>query len=134
MDIVKLRNEMADPLGRGYAGMSDAEVAADLNTVYRTSTLDTLDGAAVYEQVDITEFLALTSTQQSEVWNIVHLGAGIRVAAGSRARSRFIALFGAGSTTISNLLAAITQSISRTQELGLGRARPGHVYEARGGG
>ena len=34
-----------DPLGRGYAAMSDADAAADLNTVYRTKyrTLDTRD-------------------------------------------------------------------------------------------
>ena len=135
MDIVKLRNEITtDPLGRGYSGMSDAAVAADLNTVYRTSMLDALDGATIYEQVDIAEFLSLTSAQQAEVWNIAHLGASIRVGAGSKARARFLSLFGGGSTTISNLLAAITQSISRAQELGLGTVYPGHVYRARAGG
>ena len=36
-----IRGELdADPLGRGYAAMSDVEVSADLNTLYRESWLD----------------------------------------------------------------------------------------------
>ena len=41
-----LSDELAnDPLGRGYAGMTDAQAATDLNTVYRTRyrLLDTRD-------------------------------------------------------------------------------------------
>lgn len=39
MNYQTLRDELAnDPLTRGYATMSDAEAAADLNTAYRTTT------------------------------------------------------------------------------------------------
>lgn len=122
-----------DPLTRGYSGMTDAEAAADLNTVYRTRQLERLDPADAYDVVDVSEFLALTDAQRDEIWNIVHLGtaAGILVTAGSRARARFIAIFGAGSDTIAALLALITEDISRGGELGLGYVKPGHVTKAR---
>ncbi len=35
-NLLGLKSEIAgDPLGRGYSGMSDAEIATDLNTAYR---------------------------------------------------------------------------------------------------
>ena len=35
-DIAGIKAEIdADPLGRGYAGMTDQQVADDLNTAYR---------------------------------------------------------------------------------------------------
>lgn len=120
-----------DPLGRGYSGMSDKAVANDLNTTYRTRVLDVLNGGAVYEQVDVSEFAGLTDAQRAEVWDIVHLGASIPVGPGSKARSRFVSIFGGGSTTISNLAAATTQSISRAEELGLPAVREGDVIKAR---
>lgn len=121
-----------DPLGRGYSGMTDEEVTADLNTVYRTITIGLLDGAEVYEAIDVTEYQALTSENKAEVWNIVHLGPSIAVGVGTKARSRFISLFGGGSTTMGNLLARVTKNVSRAEELGLGRVvLEGHVTKAR---
>ena len=132
MNLVVLRDELAtDPLERDYSTMSDAEAADDLNTVYRTRTLDTLSGGVVYDQVDDTEFLALTDTEQAEVWNIAHLGAEIRVGPGSKARAQFISIFGVGSATISNLLDEITIDCSRAEELGLGMVKAGYVSKAR---
>ena len=132
MNYTILRNELADdPLGRGYSGMTDLEAANDLNSQYRTRTLDNLDGGTVYDQVDVAEFTALTAEDKEEVWAIVHLGANIPVYSGSKARDRFISIFGGGSTTISNLQAIITVSISRSQELGLGTVSEGDVYKAR---
>ena len=132
MNLIVLATELeTDPLERGYAAMTDAEAAADLNTVYRTRMLDTLSGGVVYDQLDDTEFLALTEGEQAKVWDIVHLGAEIRVGPGSKARGELVGTFGAQSTTISNLLGEITVNISRAAELGLGIVKPGYVQKAR---
>lgn len=132
MDYQALYTELStDPLSRGYASMSALEAANDLNTVYRTRQLTTMSGAQIYEQVDITEFGNLTDVQRQEVWDIVHLGEAINVAAGSKARTRFIALFGAGSDTITALAAELTEDISRAAELGLGIVTQGDVEAAR---
>ena len=132
MDLVVLADELStDPLARGYAGMTDLEAANDLNTVYRTRELEMLDGGTVYDQVDNTEFTALDAAGQAEVWDIVHLGANIPVGVGSKARDRFVALFGGGSDTITALQATLTENISRGVELGLGVIAEGHVTKAR---
>jgi len=134
MDYVVLYDELTeDPLTRGYAALSDAQAAADLNTVYRTRQLERLDGADVYDVMDQTEWLALTTVQQEEIRDIMHIGttAGHLVTPGARARARFITIFGGGSATITALLASITEDISRGVELGLGHVKPGHVTKAR---
>jgi hypothetical protein len=129
MDYLVLFNEInTDPLGRGYSSMSDAEVAADLNTVYRTRNRGLMTASEVYNAVDETEFIALTAEQKAEVWNIVHMGEldpfGLEA-------DRFLAIFGGGSTTISTLGDLRVDDISRAQELGLGEIYEGYVTKAR---
>ena len=77
------------------------------------------------------EITALDAAGQAEVWDIVHLGANIPVGVGSKARDRFVALFGGGSDTITALQATLTENISRGVELGLGVIAEGHVTKAR---
>ncbi|NIQ89663.1 MAG: hypothetical protein GWN93_11675 [Deltaproteobacteria bacterium] len=132
MDYRILANELiTDPLGRGYSTMTDKEAAADMNTLYRTRELDILSGGVVYDAVDIPEFQALSTSGKAEVWNISHLGAEIPVGPTSKARSRFITLFGAQSDTISNLQDIITIAISRGEELGWGIVKTGDIEKAR---
>ena len=134
MDYVILHDELtADPLARGYSTMSDAQAAADLNTVYRTRTLEQLDQANVYNAVVPAEFVTLSADGKREVWDIVQVGGagGLWVRPGDIARARFIALFGAESDTIQALAALLTEDISRAQELGLSTVKPGHVTKAR---
>lgn len=119
-----------DPLGRGYAGMTDAQVAADLNTVNRDNWVP-LSSSQIFESIDAAEFVALTPAQQARVDRILGLGSGIQTTPGSQARSELIAVFGGGSTTITTLASIANQQISRAQELGLGVVREGHVTEAR---
>lgn len=133
MDYVILHDELStDPLTRGYSTMTDAEAADDLNTVYRTRTVERLDQADVYNAVVMAEFTALSAEGRREVWDIVQVGgaSGLWVRPGDTARERFIALFGAGSDTIQALAALLTEDISRAQELGLGTVKPGHVTKA----
>ena len=134
MDYVILHDELtADPLTRGYSTMSDAQAAADLNTVYRTRAVERLDQADVYNAVVVSEFTALSADARREVWDIVQVGgaSGLWVRPGDTARARFITLFGAESTTIQALAALLTQDITRAQELGLSTVKPGHVTKAR---
>lgn len=133
MNIQKLKTELAaDSLGRGYAGMSDQEAADDLNTAYRQIQDERIDPATVYNNVDVSEFLALAAAQRQEVWDIIHVGGagGLWIRSGDTARERFVAIFGGTSTTIANLLVVITHDVSRAVELGI-RVKPGLVAEAR---
>ena len=134
MDYVILHSELTtDPLTRGYSTMSDAQAAADLNTAYRTRTLERLDQADVYNAVVVAEFTALNADSKQEVWNIIHVGGatGLWVRPGDTARTRLISIFSAASATIQALAALLTQDITRAQELGLGTVKPGHVTKAR---
>jgi len=132
MDYLTLHDELInDPLARGYATMTDEEAAADLNTAYRTYVRDSIAGSEVYERVVVSEFLALTDAEKAEVWNIVHLGDEISVGPNSKARTRFIALFGSGSETIAALADYLTVPISRATELGLLLVRESDVFKAR---
>lgn len=120
-----------DPLSRGYSGMSNAQIATSLNTANRTRTATHLAGSVIYEQIVVSEYLALTAEQKAEVWDIIHLGENIDVRPGSKARTRFISLFGAGSGTINAIASVLNTSISRAEELGLGVISEGLVAEAK---
>ena len=134
MDYAVLAAELGgDPLSRGYAAMTDAEAAADLNMLYRTRQSERADPADAYNVIDQSEWSALAAAQQQEIAAILQIGTalGHLVTPGSRVRQRFIAIFGAGSDTIAALLDLITVDISRAEELGLGAVKPGHVEKAR---
>jgi len=129
MDLGKLKTELTvDPLERGYAAMTDAEAAADLNTEYRSRNRASLTGSAALNAIDPGEFNSLDATVQQRVWNILHLGNlnpfGVEA-------TLFAAAFGAESTTIDNLIALRVEVISRGVELGIGRVRAGDVERAR---
>ena len=132
MDSIVLWEEIStDPLTRGYATMADAEVAADMNLLYRAMVRDTLSSADVYEQIDVAEFQGKTDAQKVYVRDLLGLGDNIQVGPDSKARTVLIAVFGGASVTISALAAILQVSISRATELGLGIVKPGHVQVAR---
>ena len=127
-----LKTEIADdPLGRGYAAMTDAEAADSLNTANRTVTRETLSSADIYETIVVSEFQALSDAAKVYVRDILALGGDVRVGAGSKARTVLIGTFGGGSATITALAAAITDTVSRATELGLGFVHPGDIENAR---
>ena len=127
-----LRDELVnDPLGRGYAAMTNQQAADSLNAINRTRLRDTLSSAEIYEALDVTEFQSKTAAQQVYVRDVLGLGDNVRVGASSKARTVFVAVFGANSQTIANLLAVMTADLSRAAELGLPFVGPHHVAEAR---
>lgn len=132
MDSQILWNEIStDPLARGYATMTDAQVASDMSTVYRTTVRTTLSSAEIYENINVTEFQSKTDAQKTYVRDVLGLGQEVQVGPDSKARAVLIAVFGAGSDTIQALAAMLLVAISRSQELGLGIVKPGHVQVAR---
>lgn len=104
-----------DPLTRGYSGMTDAQIAADLNTVYRTRNRDYVFGWEIFNATNDTEYSALTDAQKS-AWDALCAIEQIDTGNGV-AKAREAELFGAGTTTRSNLQALRTENISRAQEL-----------------
>ncbi len=131
-----LKDELTlDPLSRGYVGMTDQAAADDLNSIYpapdtRTRNRTSLSGSEVANAIDVAEFISLTNSQEQEIWNWLHLGTlnpfGIEA-------TRFMVIFGGGSTTIAALLAIRLESITRAQELPGVRSpvKVGHVQVAR---
>ena len=110
---------LTDPLGRGYAAMSDQEVVDDMQIVNRDNWID-LSSSQVFEATDRAEFIALSSANQARVDRIYGLGNAIKSVPGSMSRTELIAVFGVGSLTIANLAAIANQQINRASELGIG--------------
>ena len=106
-----------DPLGRNYAGMTSAQILTDLQTINRTRNKTGLSPSEVYQNIDQGEWAALTASEQDEIWNILHLGDPLDPF--GREATRFIAIFGGGSTTITALQAFRIDNISRLQEIGI---------------
>ena len=115
-----------DPLGRGYSGMSDAEIVTSLNTVDRTQNRSSMTASEVLNAIDIAEWNALSDADQQKIWDVLHIR-GINPF-GVEA-TIFVAVFGAGSDTITALQAARVTTVSRATELGIGFVKLGHVQE-----
>lgn len=129
MDYQVLKNEiLTDPLARGYSGMTDQQVADDLNTVYRTRNRDSMTGREFKDQWDSTEFSALTENQQSLLYSLAArddlnpFGVDATTVQG---------IFPGGGITITALAAYRVEDISRGEELGIGVVTAANVDAAR---
>ena len=68
MDYAALKSEIeTDPLTRGYSGMTDQQIADDLNTVYRTRNRSVMTGKEVKDRIDTTEWNSRTDAQKQIV-------------------------------------------------------------------
>ncbi|MHC4354230.1 MAG: hypothetical protein ACYS0H_16110 [Planctomycetota bacterium] len=128
-DIVATAAEISgDPLGRGYAGMTDAEALADLKTEYVTKDVVSVTGQQVFEAAVPAEFNALSAEQKTLFLGIV--GMGTILVNGTNTKAALAAMF-AATTTLTNLIALQTETISRETDLGLGNLREGDIQMAR---
>lgn len=121
-----------DPLGRGYAAMTDADLLTSLNTADRDNPDAVLDASQIYEEIDRTEWNALNNAQQSRIKNILDLVQQIPVGPGSKARSEFVSLFGGTSNTVQALAALPSVKIGRGTEIGWGEVRQRDLGRVRG--
>lgn len=123
----------ADPLGRGYAGFTHAQVATDLNKLYRTRQFEFMSGDQIAQAIDATEFAGLSDLQKVAL--LAYLGggrdSGIRPGSGNFITRLLTNIFGSGSTTLANFAGVKLESITRATELGLSNVTPGLVKEAR---
>ena len=107
-----------DPLVRGYAAMTDAQVVADGYLPLYDEWLP-LTSSDIFEAIDAAEFAALTAANRARVDRILGLGIDIKTAPGSQARNELVSVFGSGSATIANLVAVARRQIGRFDQLGL---------------
>lgn len=128
-DYAVLRAEIDnDPLGRGYSGMTDTQIAASLNTANRTRNKTSMTATEVLNAVVASEYNALTDANKTRLWEL--LGIGDLNPFGVEA-TLLTSLFGGGSQTIAALATKRVESISRAVELGIGHVTVGLVTEAK---
>lgn len=127
IDTIKTEID-TDPLARGYSGMTDQQVADDLNTVYRQRNRTSMSGREVADEIVDAEYDALSDAKKAQ---LLSLGASDSIDPFGFGANVIKDIFTAGSTTVSNLAAARVETISRAEELGIGTVKTGWVEEAR---
>ena len=131
MDYAVLKNELTtDPLARGYAGLTNQQVADNLNTVDRTRNRSVMTGKEVKDRIDTAEWAGRTDAQKQIVLALCNrddldpFGIDAQIFQDEMA----------GAT---NTLAALTtyrvENVSRAEELGLGVVTAANVDSARRG-
>lgn len=129
MDYVALKAELdSDPLTRGYAGMTDQQVADDLNTVYRTRNRAVMSGKEVKDRIDTTEWSGRTDAQKQIVLALCNrddldpFGIDAQI---------FQDEMAGATNTIAALNSYRVENISRGEELGFGAVALYDVESAR---
>ena len=129
-DIAKLKVELdAGHPGTGAYNADDELAAGELNAVNRTKTRDTVAGSEILNATDDAEYGALTAVQKND-WLALCGIESIDTASGV-AKSMEADLFGAATTTRTNLAAVRSPAVSRAVELGLGVIKVGYVQQVR---
>lgn len=129
MNYTALAEEVnVDPLGRGYADMTDQEVVDSLTTADRPRDRKSMSGSEVFNAIDPAEWNDLTVDGQQLIWNVLHLG---NVNPFGMEQKVFVGVFGGESTTIHNLSEVRVETISRAAEQRLGDVKAGYVQKVR---
>lgn len=133
MDFVVLHDELTvDPLGRGYDGMTDQQAAGSLNATDRQRERGIVPSHEIIDATAPSEWVSLTTAEKQRYQTLT--GAGQVNVQSANVRAAFMAMFGAGTQTRTNLAALQYETVSRAAELGLGYVSPGDVDQARNGG
>ena len=118
-----------------YPTVSDEDLMTWLHAEVIERTRETINSDEMYELIDASEWSNLTADQKDEVWNMLLLfsSSGIPTTEGTRARTRFIQIFGAGSATITAVVGAISYQVSRlaASDVGSDEVSIGEVAHAR---
>lgn len=128
---VILANELTtDPIGRGYAAMSNAQVVDSLRNVKDRSRIRArMESSEVFQAIDIAELMAKTDAQRNAVLAVLSFG---WVNPAGKEATLFTTVFGSGSATIAALQTARMESISRCQEIGIPNVYEMDVTAVRG--
>ena len=136
MNYAALWNEISfDPAGKGYATMTDAEIASAINAYTEELDRTSITSAELWENTALAEYKSL-SVAEGQAYGVLISLATIDISPGSNSRVALLALFPTGSTTRDNLVALAQTPVitSRAAILGLGRVKPGYVAKARAWG
>jgi len=130
MSLRNLREEIdGDPLGRGYSGMTDEQIAASLNdTIDVNVNRDRMTGSEVFDEVDSGEFNALAGDVKQQVLGLCAIDSLDPFGVGA---SIIADVFPGGGVTITALQAARTLTVSQAEALGLGLVEIAHVTAAK---
>jgi hypothetical protein len=122
-----------DPLTRNYAGMSNAQATASLNTADRVVERTTLSASEMFEAIDPAEYTSLSAADQDRVKLVLSLGDSIQISVGTKARTILEDVFAgvAGTNTRPALGALVNETKTRGEEIGFGKVREGDVQDAR---
>ncbi len=113
-----------------YGALSDQDAAVTLNALTENRVRSSMTGAEVFDNVDSTEFAALTDSQKSQVLSLCSVQS-VDPANAKPAAQIIIDIFGNPSTTRTALLAARDETVSPATTQGLPRARAEDVRRAR---
>jgi hypothetical protein len=128
--LSKLRVEIdADPLARGYSGMTDTQITASLNTKDRVIDRTAVPVPEIFAAIEPTDYLAVTNVDRQRYLSDLFQLDSIPLDSGN-VRSALSTIF-SGTSTLTNLQALQTETISRGAELGLGAVSEGDVTKAR---
>jgi len=117
-----------DPLGLGYSGMTDQQIADSLNTVNRPRNRTSMSGREIQDEVVDAEYDVLTDEKKSQ---FLALTASADLDPFGLGANVIKDIFTGGSTTSTNLGVARVETISRAVEIGAGRVGNGTVEIAR---
>lgn len=129
MDLQALKTEITtDSLGRGYSNMTDEQVSDSLNKQDRQPNRETLDSGRFVGAIVAADYAGLTADQRDRV-RLLATPSLLFITPHIRQELRD--MFPANSATRTNLRAALMQTGSRADELGMGRVTPSDVANAR---
>ena len=130
-DLVALKAELdADPLARGYFGMTDQQAADSLNAEDRTVDRTAVRGGEVFTAIKPVDFLSVTDAAHRWVLGVM-FGLDVVPLDSANVRTILSTIFSGKAQTLAALVALQTHVVSRADELGLGNVRAGTVNEAR---
>jgi hypothetical protein len=130
MEHYTLARELKDdPLNRGYATMTNAEIMVSLRTPNRTRLVTSIPSSTVIEATVMSEYAGLSASQRDIYWGM--LAGGEIKPSGLRTKTIYAGLFGPSSSTRANLIALATDTISRMEELGISENALGYLAKAR---
>jgi len=132
MDYTKLKNELAatHPITGAYN--ADDQLAADqLNEKNITRVRLSMSGAEVLLATDVAEYTALATPDLKDQWLSFTSHDHINPEIGGIAQQIVVDIFGGASVTVANLASLRDETISRAEELGLGKIIIGDVQNAR---
>lgn len=123
INYANLKTELTtDPAGLGYAGKTDQQatdlmnaVAADNTNAFRRVKRDRVETWEIVEATIPTEYDALNATEKERYARLT--GLGTINPQGTNIQAAFLKMFGAGTTTRSNLALLQWKAASRSQVL-----------------